>query len=212
MMRSIQSVRFSLLATTILFLLTNGLSSCKAVRELQALFNCEFKMKDFAGLNLAGIPLDGSKGISDFGLMDAAKLKTAYDRNELAINWTLNVDVRNPNNSNAAVNSVDWIFLIDNIEVMRGALNQRFAVAGNGGTATMPLNLSVNLNKIFTGKSMKWMFDLAGDMSQESINSKRIQLKIRPAINIGGAQVKLPGYMTVGTTYKKAQSYSSTAP
>lgn len=169
-------------------------------------------MRDFAGLNLAGIPLDGSKSITDFGLLDAAKLKLAYDRNELALNWTLNVDVRNPNPSNAAINSVDWIFLIDNIEVMRGALNQRFAVSANGGTAVMPLSLGINLNKLFSGKSMSWMFDLAGDMSQQNIDSKRIQLKIRPSLNVAGTQIKLPGYMTVGTTYKKAQTYSSSQP
>jgi hypothetical protein len=98
------------------------------------------------------------------------------------------------------MNKMEWILLIDNIEMVRGALNQRVTIAPNGGIATLPLQITTDLKSVLqksTNEILNFGFGLAGADNKPA----RITLKIKPTIMIGNMPITYPGYISVSKDF-----------
>ncbi|MBM3404993.1 MAG: LEA type 2 family protein [Bacteroidetes bacterium] len=198
--------RYSFLATGLIFVLMMiAIPSCdvlKQAEQMANLVNCKFRIQSVQNLNLAGINVQQIKSISDLSLMDAQKLLTAVATGSFPLSMTLNVDAKNPNASSAGMNKLDWILLIDNIEMVRGLLNQRVVIPGNNGTATIPMQLSVDLKKVLKGRSADAIVNFGLNLAGVGNKPTRITLKLKPTITIGQTDLRYPDYITVGTEYQ----------
>lgn len=198
--------RYSFLATGLIFVLMMiVIPSCdvlKQAEQMANLVNCKFRIQSVQNLNLAGINVQQIKSISDLSLMDAQKLLTAVATGSFPLSMTLNVDAKNPNASSAGMNKLDWILLIDNIEMVRGLLNQRVVIPGNNGTATIPMQLSVDLKKVLKGRSADAIVNFGLNLAGVGNKPTRITLKLKPTITIGQTDLRYPDYITVGTEYQ----------
>ena len=180
-----------------IFALVLLLSSCAALTQMQNFANCKFNLQNLDNLKVAGIALNNINQLSDLNIMDAARMTAVLATGgELPLTLTANVGVKNPNAEKASVTKLDWIVQIDGKDILEGSNSDRVEVEGNGGTATMPLNVTLDLKKIFEGKSKKDMTDLMFDLSGKKEKSDRIKLKVRPYFNIAGTPIAL-GYLTL---------------
>ncbi|MCX6230213.1 MAG: hypothetical protein NTZ33_01600 [Bacteroidetes bacterium] len=190
---------------TILILVVS-LSACDVLKEASSLYNftkCDFRLKSSDNISLAGVNVQKAQKISDLNFFDAAKITAAIASNKLPLELTLNVEVRNPNNKAAVMNGMEWILLIDDIEMTSGRIDQRIEVLPNNQTAMMPVTIGCDLRKVLTGKSAEAVTNFGLNLAGEGNRPSRIALKAKPSILIGNTTVPYPDYITIRTEFGK---------
>lgn len=167
-------------------------------RQVAMLSKCEFRLSSVDQLKLAGVNIQQVKKLSDLNLMDAAKITTAaVSGSSLPLNFTLNVEVKNPNAGTAGLTKLDWILFIDDIQMVSGVNEQRVQIPGNGGTGTIPLSIGVNLKEVLKGKSGDAIANFGLNLAGAGNKPTRITLKAKPTIMVGSQYIAYPGYLTV---------------
>lgn len=175
--------------------------SCKQLQELQSLTKCDFKLRTVDNIQLAGVNVQQIQNLSQVGLLEVAKLTTAYVSKNLPLSFNLNVDARNPNPTKASLTALDWILEIDNIEMTRGILNKRFEINPNGGITTIPMMMDFNLFNVLTGKTKDAMLNFGLNLAGAGNVPTRITLKARPTIMVGTIPVQYPGYIAIKNSF-----------
>ncbi len=165
--------------------------------QVANLAKCEFRLKNVDQLRLAGVNIQQVNKLSDLTFMDAAKITAAATGGNLPLNFTLNVETKNPNSTIAGLNRLDWILLIDNIEMVSGVNEQRIQIPANGGTSIIPLTIGINLKEALQGKSADAIANFGLNLAGAGNKPSRITLKARPSIMVGGRSIAYPGYITV---------------
>ena len=180
---------------------TIAFSACDILdqaRQVAMLSKCEFRLSSVDQLKLAGVNIQQVKKLSDLSLLDAAKITTAaVSGSSLPLNFTLNVEVKNPNAGSAGLTKLDWILFIDDIQMVSGVNEQRVQIPGNGGTGTIPLTIGVNLKEVLKGKSGDAIANFGLNLAGAGNKPTRITLKAKPTIMVGSQYIAYPGYLTV---------------
>lgn len=187
-----------------LVLMLVGISSCdilKQVGEMAQFAKCDFRLSTVENLNLAGVNVQQKKSLNDLNFADAAKLTAAYLGGSLPLNLTLNVQVKNPNAAQASMNKLEWIMLIDGVEMVRGVNQQTINVSPNGGVATLPLQIGVDLKQALSGKSKDAILNFGLNLAGAGNTPTRITLKAKPSIRVANQLIDYPGYLTVDTQF-----------
>lgn len=182
------------------------LSGCKeiqkAVNQTQALANCQYRIANVSNIALAGVPFQNVKSIRDISLLNAAQLGTAYLGKNMPLTFNLNVAIKNPGAQEAAFSGMDWVLMIDGTEYLNGAVNQRLSIGPNGGNASLPMSISLNLFQVLSGKSKDNIINFASALSGVDGTSSRITMKIRPSFAVAGRVYKWPSFFTINKDFK----------
>jgi len=182
------------------------LSSCDVLKEVSSMYNfvkCDFRLNNVTNVRLAGVDVQKVQKRSELSIMDIAKLTRAYATNQFPLDLTLNVEVRNPNKEKAVMNGMEWILLIDDIEMTRGKLDRRIEVLPNNQSTIMPLTLSVDLQKVLTGKSSDALINFGLNLAGAGNKPTRVALKAKPSIVVGNMTFPYPDYITIRTEFGK---------
>ncbi len=172
-------------------------SSCNQLKEVTTLSKCQFKLASIQEIQLAGVNIQNLTDFSQLNLQNAAKITAAVADGRLPLSFTLNVDVKNPNITKASLNSLDWILIIDDIEMLNGTVNQKFEVAPSGGITTVPVKMEMDLKQILKGKSGEALLNFGFNLVGAGNKPTRITLKAKPSIMIGGRAIQYPGYINI---------------
>ena len=180
-----------------------GTTSCEVLQqaaELTTFTKCKFRLHTINDLRIAGIDIQEKKSISDLNFFDAARLTAALTSNELPLDFVLNVQVKNPNQKQAAMNRFIWQLFIDETQVTEGVVTQRIEIAPNE-TGNLPLLLSVNLKEVFTKESgnslLNMVFNLVGSANEPT----NISLRAKPTILVANREVVYPGFITINNEF-----------
>lgn len=175
-------------------------SSCTVVQQAQQvmnLINCEFRLKSADQIQVAGINVQNVRKFSDLSFTDGAKLMAAVAGNSIPLTLTLNLEAKNPNTTPASLSNMDWIMLIDDIEMTRGKLARSFTIPANKGTTVIPIQLNIDLKKVLQGKSLDAIANFGLNLAGQGNQPTRMALKIKPSINVGNYPLAFPNYLTV---------------
>jgi len=190
--------RLLVLATSVV--LVSGCSLLEQFTQMGTFARCQFRLLSVENQAIAGIVIAGKRSARDFQLADGLRLRAALVTATLPLEFTVNVEVQNPNSGTAAMNRMEWILLVDGNELVRGSLDKRVEVAANG-TAPMPLQVSVDLRKALSGKSLDAMMTLAFNVAGEGTHPTRVSLKAKPTIMVAGREMVYPDYITITAEY-----------
>jgi hypothetical protein len=195
----------------LLFGIVAMLSSCSVMEQasqMSMLSKCDFRLDKIEDISLAGIDIQNIKSYEDLGVMQILNLSTAVARKDLPLSFTLGVEARNPNDKTAAMNRMDWILYIDDIEMTRGIVNDRVEITPNGGIANIPLSLNFNLMEVLQGKSGDALLNFGFNLAGSGDKPTRILVKVKPTIYIGSSAIDYPGYINVQTEFTSGSSNS----
>ena len=173
--------------------------------ELQTFSRCEFRLKSVQNIRLAGVSVQQINQISDLTLMEMARLTTAFVSKDMPFKLTLNVEVQNPNQSKAALNELEWILFIDNIEMTSGMLTQRIEIPPHGGLAVMPVSIGVDLFDVLSGESADAVINFALNLAGAGNRPTRIMLQAKPTIYVGTKAIAYPGYIKIENEFTSGQ-------
>ncbi len=175
------------------------LSSCDILNQLAGqvqsvanLANCEFNLKNVSNVSVAGVNV---KNLTQGNLTatDIVKLVAAYQTKKVPLSMDVNVNVKNPTTTQAALTAMDWILAIDNSDVANGVSNKGFTVKPST-TTTVPLGVNTDLGNLFSKQGVESLKNFASSFTSEGVSSK-VGLRIRPQLTVGTTQVPFPNYI-----------------
>jgi len=191
----------ALIFMNVLVCLHPGCTVVQQAEQMKNLINCEFRIVSVENLTLSGINVQKIKSLSELSLMDAGRIMTAVTGSDFPLAFTLNLEARNPNTATAAMNQLEWILFIDDIQMVNGAVNRQVTIPPNNGTAVIPLQLNINLKKVLQGKSADALINFGLNLAGAGNKPTRFMAKLKPTIMIGGYPIVYPGYITIRTEY-----------
>ena len=185
----------------ILFALSSGCSVVHQATQMKNLANCDFRIESAQNLNLAGVYVENIRTWSDLSLLDAQKLLVAMAGSSVPLSMTLNIQAQNPNPDPAGMYKLEWILFIDDIQMAQGEFNQQVTIPGNGGMATIPVQLTFDLKQVLSGRSGKAIINFGLNLAGVGNTPTRIKARIKPSIMIGQTPLAYPGYITIKTEF-----------
>jgi len=192
-------MKYKLLLLSFFTLLFYG--SCGTVgNDLASAYNitkCEYKYNSISSLNLAGMNL--SNGISPLNIPKIISLLNGT-ASSIPLDFTLNLDVKNPNNTIAAMNGLEYIISIDEIQFTTGKVNQRLNIA-SGATQSLPLTIGVDLATLMKNNSKSAVENIAKNFLGIGSEKSNVKLQIKPTFMVGSRAVTSPVYIPINFSF-----------
>lgn len=166
---------------------------------------CKYEYKSVSGLSLAGVNVQNISSLSSLSsLGSAASLLSALSTTSgtLPLQFTLNLNVSNPNTQTAMLNGLGYILEIDGVQMTTGYLNETIKVAANQ-TSVLPVTMAFDLKEAMSGKSLDAIKSLAYNIMGIGSSSSNVTFKLQPSLTIGGQQLRSPSYIPVSFTMGK---------
>jgi LEA14-like dessication related protein len=178
-----------------------ALASCKTLMSYTNILKCEFRKESLKNPRLAGIEVSEIRQFSDLSFMQAGKLTTGYLSGNVPLDFTLNMEAKNPNTTPARMAQFDWIVKIDEVQIATGTNRSEYVIPAYDGTETIPLQISVNLLDVVNKDSKDALFNFALNLADASDRPTRVSLQIRPTVYVSNIPVTYPGYINLGTEF-----------
>lgn len=176
-------------------LLSTLFFGCCQYKDLKTFTKCEFKMDRVENLKLADVDIQNVHKLSDLNFLKAGKITSSALQGKVPLEFTLFIKAKNPNSRKAAINRLEWIAFIDDVELINGVMEKRIEIAADGGTAEIPLEVKTDLKEVFSTKSANALVNLALNLVDMSTEKSKIGVKVKPTIKIGKKYIKYPGYI-----------------
>jgi len=173
------------------------LAGCATLQQIAALRHVAFALAGARDARLAGVPLARIASTRDLGATDLARLALAVSRNDVPLEFTLDVAAENPadNAATATMVRLAWTLLLDDRETISGALDSSIALAP-GVVTTIPLRMRLNLRQFFEGPAES-LIDLAAGMVGARADPTRITVRAVPTIDTPLGPMRYPAPITI---------------
>lgn len=178
--------------------------SCDVIEQLSQLSqlaSCTFDLTGVNNVKVSGIALGSNMTKSNLATGQLFQLTQSILQKTLPVTFNVNVKVNNPNNKTAAMNKIDYVLLIDNKEMLSGALNKKTTInAGSSSTVSVPV--TIDLFKVLSGESADAILNLAFKLTGDNNNPSKITMKVKPYIEVGTQTLSYPNYIDISHTLK----------
>jgi LEA14-like dessication related protein len=184
-----------------LLLVVTTLVGCNSVqqglRSTYNLINCEYSYKSITGLSISGMNLSNGLSITSIPKITSILSGTATS---IPLNFTLNVNVKNPNESAALLHGLQYIISVDDIRFTTGSINQTLNIA-SGQTQTLPLTIGVDLATLMKNNSKDAITEIAKNFLGIGSRKSNVSLQLKPTFMIGNTPVASPMYIPVSFSF-----------
>lgn len=185
-----------------LFVMIATLVSCDVAKELTgvaSLVNCKYSYNSITNMSVSGINLANGSGLS---LTTIPKITSILNgtATSIPLNFTLNLDVNNPNQSTALLHGMQYIISIDGIDFTSGTVNQSLNI-GAGQTQTLPLTIGVDLASLMKTNSKDAVVDIAKNFIGIGDKQSNVTLRIKPSFMVNNAAVASPVYIPISFSF-----------
>lgn len=178
----------------LLLILLTGCGVARQVEEAKSFSRCEFRFVKVEQVIVGDVDVTYVKSLKDLSFKKMTKLVEAASQSQLPLDMTVAIEATNPNPKKAALNALEWISLVDQEEIGRGALETRVEVPAQGVTI-FPVHVTADLKG--RGGSAEALLNLAFNLSGEGRKTSDILFKIKPTIEIAGVPIPYPGYIEI---------------
>jgi len=176
------------------------LSGCDITKVLQSAYNltnCDYNYKSISNLRIANMNL--SNGIS---ILQAPQILAILSgsTSSIPLDFTLNLDVHNPNASQAAFQALQYIIQIDDVEFTNGRLTQPFNV-GAGETQLLPIHIGFDIATLFSNNSASAVLNIVKNFIGLGSEKSNVTVHLKPTFNMGGSPITSPVFIPVSFSF-----------
>lgn len=171
--------------------------SCAYMKELTVLKDCEFRVGTLENPVLAGVDISKILNLKDFSIDQTGKITKSFFLGTLPLSFILNVEVKNPNQKNASLNRLEYLAFIDDLQIAAGAVEEHIVIPSGGGIATIPVKVETDVLDLLKKEPMNTILNYALNLADDGNRPVRVNIKIKPWIQIGSVDREYPGYITV---------------
>lgn len=158
---------------------------------------CEYDYKSISNLSLSGMNLSNGISLTNVPKVISILSGTA---SSIPLDFTLNLDVKNPNATAAALNGLQYIISIDDVQFTTGQVNQALNIA-SGATQTLPINIGVDLATLMTSNSKSAVGNIAKNFLGIGDKKSNVSLQIKPTFKLGSQLVASPVYIPINFSF-----------
>lgn len=183
-----------------LLLVTITLFSCDVTKELSGAYNminCQYSYKSISGLTVSGMNL--SNGVSPLYIPKLTSILTG-SATSIPVDFTLNLNVKNPNQSEALLHGLQYIVSIDDIKFTSGTLNKSLNIP-SGETQTLPLTIGIDLASLMKNNSKEAITDIAKNFIGIGSKKSNVTVQVKPTFLIGNTPITSPTYIPVNFSF-----------
>lgn len=185
----------------ILFLLVAfTFSGCGITNELTGAYNmtqCKYDYKSISNLNVSGMNL--SNGISALNIPKITSILSG-SASSIPLNFTLNLDVKNPNQTEALLHGLQYVVSIDDIQFTTGMLNQSLNI-GAGATQTLPLTIGVDIATLMKNNSKDAVTNIVKNFIGMGGSKSNVTVQLKPTFMVGTMPITSPVYIPVSFSF-----------
>lgn len=190
------SPKLTLIPTLVMAL---TLASCASLQNqilaAKAFSECEFRIKGVSGWKVGG--LNAAELNTWAG--QAQALTFLKHPGEIPVEMNIQIEAKNKNPDRAAsLSRVDWMFFLDDIELVRGSLRERIDIPkGPISLAEFPLTVELKLSQLLSGNSLKALQRLSANLRGVGTEKSALRAKVRPTIEILGIPIRSATYLEI---------------
>ncbi|NDV78608.1 LEA type 2 family protein [Dysgonomonas sp. 511] len=185
----------------VLLLLVATLTGCDSVKQgltsTYNIINCEYSYKSISKLTISGINVSNGLSVTNIAKVTSIFSGTA---SSIPLDFTLNLNVKNPNQSAAMLHGLQYIISIDNIQFTTGSVNQSLNINA-GETQTLPLTIGLDLAELMKNNSKEAVTDIAKNFLGLGNKASTVSLQLKPSFLIAGQTVASPMYIPVSFSF-----------
>lgn len=179
------------------FLIVCGCGVNKQAQQIAALEKCSYKLLSAEQITVGGTDISNLVNMEKLNLASLPGLALGLLTQDVPLKAKLNLEIKNPTSTVAAINNFEYQVLINSQELATGLVDQLVDVQP-GGTTVVPVNINLNAYRFIANKQV--MQDIAKLLQADSIATEAkglLTVKIKPSIKVAGALVKYPGFFTI---------------
>ncbi len=176
------------------------LSGCDVSKDLTSAYNmtqCKYSYKSISGLTVSGMNL--SNGFSAAYIPKLTSFLSG-SASSIPLNFTLNLDVNNPNQSQAVLNGLQYIISIDDVQFTTGNVNQSLNIKA-GETQVLPLTIGVDVATLMKGESKSAVQNITKNFIGIGGKESKVTVQLKPTFIIGGQPITSPVYIPVSFSF-----------
>ncbi len=187
--------------TSILFSVMLTLSGCTALQNSLSnaynLANCDYRYNSISNLTISDMNV--SNGLSALMIPKVLSI-LGGNASSVPFNFTLNLDVRNPNSGAAAFQALHYIISIDDIQFTTGNLQQAFSV-GAGETKQLPVTVGFDIVELMKNNSKSAIENIVKNFLGLSDTSSKVTIQLKPSFKVGEQMFTSPIYIPVSFNF-----------
>lgn len=186
------------------FIISFSFVSCEVVEQIAQmaqLVNCKFDLTGVNNVKVSGIALGNNMTKSNLAPLQLMQLTQSILQKTLPVTFNANVKIDNPNAATASMNKLDYVLLVDDKELLSGALNQKTTINA-GSSTTVAIPVTIDLFKVLSGESADAILNLAFKLTGDSKNPSKLTMKVKPYIQVGTQTLSYPNYIDINHTLK----------
>ena len=187
-------------ASAIIFSLCIILTSCSVLKQLGGVYNmteCKYSYNSITQMTLSGI--DVTRGVSLSSIPTVLSILSGQAAS-IPLNFNLNLDVSNPNASEAAMHGMEYILSIDNIQFTTGKVDRSLTIP-SGGKQMLPLTIGFDLKTLLQGASADAALSIIKNLIGINDQKSDITVQLKPTFMIGDYPVTSPAYIPVSFSF-----------
>ena len=194
-----------LLLVAVLF----AFSACDLVKQAQGAFNmtqCKYAYNSVSNLTLSNVDLANPNVLT---LLPAVTSILTGNASSIPMGFTVNLNVTNPNKSEAMLNGLEYILKIDGVQFSTGSMSKSLNIAA-GGTGTMPLSLSFDIASLLKSDSKNAVQNVVKNFVGLGSEKSQVSLSIKPTLKVAGRDVAA-SYIPIEFSFGGKSSSSATS-
>lgn len=170
-------------------------AACNVTKDLENAYNlkdCKYTYRSISDVRVNNESLNLVSGAKLL-----AQLSSGKSISSMPLQFTLNLNVENPNASAAAFQAMEYKVAIDSLDFTEGSVNEPFSVNA-GETKTLSVGIGTDVGRLFSGPSRGAMIGIVKNLiGWESKEQSTVTVQLRPTFNVGGVPVTSPLYIPV---------------
>ncbi|MGI6048181.1 MAG: LEA type 2 family protein [Petrimonas sp.] len=185
--------------TILLSLLIFALTSCDVLNQIGGaiqLSQCEYKYNSINDIQLAGINLGDGSSISLSNFASISSILTGGSLQTIPFSMTLNMDVKNPNQTAAFLNALEYAIDINEMEFTTGKMDVPIRVEP-GQTSVLPISIGVDLKNLINRYSRDRVAREMSAFLGLSSDETKVTVKLWPKLMVGNTPIKVPAPIPV---------------
>ena len=187
--------------TCILFSVMLMLSGCSILQSSLSsaynLVNCDYKYKSLSNLTISDINV--SNGLSALMIPRVLSILSG-SATSIPMNFTLNLDVKNPNSGAAAFQAMSYIISIDDTQFTSGNINQAFSVNA-GETKALPINIGFDIAELMKSNSRSAVEGIVKNFLGLGNKASEVTVQLKPSFKVGEQTFSSPVYIPVSFSF-----------
>lgn len=183
----------------LIILVAVGLSSCDVLQQMSQMATfakCTFDFDSVNSVQMLGINLHKGMTKSDLNVGQLLQLTNALMSKSLPVTFNVNLDINNPNATDASMTKMDYILTLNNKQVISTTMDSSISVPANSSNVvTIPV--TTDLFQLFSGESAEAILNLAFKLAGATSDPVNVGIKVKPYITVGSQQLAYPDYITM---------------